>query len=237
MSLRKIALIFGIVLIAIVISQIVLLWRDRKQNQHKPVKFAFVKLVPFLLFALGYLAYALPWINLPIIGGISFLRVLKSSSQVSLDSDVVLAGLMLNASYWLLASATFFQLVFKVPVKSKLTLLLEVLVGLGSTALGIFMIAAIRSSYSGMEQSFFGDIFQISIGFGLYLATSIGILYAGFVLYQHYNTLKKWRTGTVANLPYDRLRELKKLYDEGVITAVEFEQQKAAFLEVPVTKN
>ena len=237
MSLRKIALIFAIVLLLIVISQILLLWRDRQQNKEKPVKFSLLKLVPFLLFALGYLAFALPWINLPIVGGVSFLKVLKSASQVSLDSEVILAGLMLNASYWLLVSATFFQLVFKVPVKSTLTLLLEISVGLGSTCLGIFMIAEIKSTYSGMEQTFFGDMFRISIGFGLYLATAIGILYAAFVLFMNYNTRKKWRTATTADLPYDRLRELKKLYDEGVITTIEFEQQKAVFLEAPTVEK
>jgi hypothetical protein len=235
--MRKIALILFIFGLVLVFTQIGLLWRDRKKNPQKPVKFSLLKLIPFLLSIVGFLSFALPWIHLPMIGGLSFFALVGPSGNVSASTELVLLWLVFVACFGLMSSATFFQLVFKVPVKSKITLLLEILVGLTATLLGILLIGQLKSAFSGVGQTFLGDIFQISIGFGAYLATSIGILYAVFVVWMNYHSTKTGQASDAPHPSYDHLRELKKLRDEGVITDADFEQQKATVLNSQEAKK
>lgn len=174
------------------LGHVLLLWRDGKRNQQNVVKFSLLKLFPFLLLLLGFEAFAFPWVYVPGEEGNNFLDLVSNTLGPSISEQVIIPGAALYLSYWLMAGVTIFQLVFRVSVKSKLTLLLEVMLGLGSTCLGILLIRRIPVAYRE-EYLFFGRKIEVTIGFDLYLATAIGILYAAFVLLMNYNTLKKLR--------------------------------------------
>jgi len=173
--------------------QILLLWRDGKRNQQNAVEFSLLKLFPFLLLLLGFEAFAFPWVYVPGEGGRRFLRLILAARGPAIGEKIIIPGAVLYLSYWLMAGATIFQLVFRISVKSKLTLLLEVMLGLGSTCLGILLIRRIPVAYSKLDPIWYGHKVEVTIGFDLYLATVIGILYAAFVLLMNYNTLKKIR--------------------------------------------
>jgi hypothetical protein len=238
--MRKMLLTICLYVLAAFILQLFLLIRDRKKNKTIPSKFSVLKLTPFLLAILGVCMYAFSWVELPMTGGLSFFQILRGGSVHTgslFDEDLLFYAILIFFSLGLMVSATILQLALRITIKSVPTLVYEVLIGLASTTLGLFAIDHVKhildNEFSGILPGFnglFQQIIQVSTGTGLIVLTSIGVIYAAFVLIlQRRNSVLLKKAATPYG-EYANLRELKKLLDEGVITQEEFDRKKSETL-------
>ena len=158
-------------------------------------------------------------------GGVSIFEI-GQHVNLNLDNSFAYKFFSIWATFGLMLSSMFFHLVFKVGLKSKLILAMDIVIGLYSSILGILIIIQLNSLIGEIKQSFFGNLFNMSVAYGLYGISSIGFLFLIVIFFQ--NKLFSVKR----NIPIDanKLRELKQLLDEGVLTKVEFEKQKQTIL-------
>jgi hypothetical protein len=209
-------LIFGI--------QFFLYFKIRKTQSKSMTKLILLKFIPLFIVALGIVFHLLPHINIPIIGGVTIFDQYKIDLKIDETFGYKLFSIW--ATFGLMLSSMFFHLVFKVGIKSKIILFIDILIGLYSSILGILIIIQLNGLIGEFKQSFFGDFINISLAYGLYGIASIGFLYVIYVFIQN----KLFINATKPSIDLDKLRELKKLFDEGILTKEEFEKQKDVFL-------
>lgn len=211
-------LIFGI--------QFYLYFKIRKNQSEFNVQLLLVKLLPLFLVGLGVIFHFLPHFNLPLIGGVSIFEI-GQHVNLNLDNSFAYKFFSIWATFGLMLSSMFFHFVFKVGLKSKLIFAMDIVIGLYSAILGILIITQLNSLIGEIKQSFLGDLFNLSLAYGLYGVASIGFLFLIVIFFQNkLFTVKR-------NVPIDaaKLRELKQLLDEGVLTKEEFEKQKQTLLK------
>lgn len=236
--MRKLLLTILAIVIVVFIVQLLLALRDRKKNKDIPTNYSLLKALPIVLAVTGWFMYTLSWVEIPFTQGINFFNVLSGrviSTPSTFDEPFLVYGVLLFFTLGLMIWGAFFQLVFRISVRSIPSLVFEVLLGLGSTIIGLLTIEHIRhildqpKNMFGLEQ-LFQEMLPVSAGAGIIVLTSIGVIYAIFVVVQQRLQVVKLKKGNASPPAYDNLRELKKLLDEGVITQEEFDRKKTETL-------
>ena len=163
------------------------------------------------------------------------------------DETAIILGICSFSIFFasiLFITGAFFQLVFKVSIKSKLTLAYDLAVGLVCAVSGFMIVSTLKSAFEPQEAinqfnifSGFQEIFKISVGIGPYIAAIIGICYMAFVITLHIISSRKinpksknGKHESPESEEYKRLIELKKLLAENIITEEEFNRKKAEYL-------
>jgi hypothetical protein len=210
-------LIFGI--------QFYLYFKIRKNQSEFGLQLLLVKLLPLFLVGLGVIFHFLPHFNLPLVGGVSIFEI-GQHVELNLDDSFGYKLFSIWATFGLMLSSMFFHVVFKVGVKSKLIFVIDIVIGLYSSILGILIITQLNSLIDEIKESFLGDLFNLSLAYGLYGIASIGFLFVIAIFFQKKLSIAK----RIIPIDAAKLRELKQLLDEGVLTKEEFDMQKEKFL-------
>jgi hypothetical protein len=174
---------------------------------------------------LGIVFHFAPHFNLPFVGGVSIFEI-GQHVELNLDDSFGYKLFSIWATFGLMLSSMFFHIVFKVGVKSKLIFVIDIVIGLYSSILGILIITQLNSLIDEIKESFLGDLFNLSLAYGLYGIASIGFLFVIAIFFQKKLSIAK----RIIPIDAAKLRELKQLLDEGVLTKEEFEMQKEKFL-------
>ena len=226
--MRSTLLIIAISACIFLALQIILLYRDGKQQKQPVPKAKLLQATPMLLAILGFFMFLAPWINIPVIGGISFVRMITDMGIHGPDKGMIVYGILIFITFGLMVMGNFFQLLFKAPVKSPLSLVLDIILGLSSSILGILAIMLLKESMQGAADfPLLAELLQITVGFGLYVIAAIGFIYCAVVVVLR---IKAMRAKPEQGEHYGQLRELKQLLDDGIITQEEFDTKKAAVL-------
>jgi hypothetical protein len=236
--MRKIFYTILIIAVIVFAIQLVLMLRDRKKNKANPAQFSVLKLIPFALTIIGIFMYGVSWVSSPISNSLSFFELITNFDP-NIDSnfkeDLLIIGFLIFCCLGFMTSATFFQLIFRIKLKSIATLIFEVLIGLGCSVLGLIVIYKIKhmfdNAFSNELEQFFAKIINISAGYGIIIIVLIGFLYAGFVITMQLIAQKKLKRNPMVLSDFDNLRELNKLLAEGIITQEDFDRKKNQILD------
>lgn len=179
-----------------------------------------------VLSGIGAISTFLPWINIPIFGGINGL----SEPMEGIGWIPIL--LFLSVSVISLVGTSI------EPIKIRAFFIIPSLVS-GYIALSVIKKFNVKIS-DVAENDFFGISSTLSIGYGLYLIIlcSILILVLGFVLDRNNPIQKEQPQSQPKNNLADehqktinQLQQLKQLLDNGTLTTDEFEEEKSKLLK------
>lgn len=126
---------------------------------------------------IGLISFALPWINVPIIGGVSPIKML-SNTNFSTEMAERILTMVIPLTILFLGMIVGSILQMKLNSRTKQTKIFEIISALIFTVLGILIMADINNSWNTSTNGVFSEMLSItySIGFGLYLLIFIGII-------------------------------------------------------------
>ncbi len=125
---------------------------------------------------LGIVSLILPWINLPIIGGVNAIELLSNSFATRVNETTLFAIITLSILFSVNIIGSLIQIKSN-NVKKSFTKNFEILSGAIFCIVGFVTISEFKEYWSAPNDNFIGDALAmtISIGWGLYFIIFLGL--------------------------------------------------------------
>jgi hypothetical protein len=174
----------------------------------------------------------IPWVSIPLIGGMNSIELLSGRFSNSVVGIVLTAVITLLLFSIVIISGLLYQTV-KRKTKGSFIKNFEIFGGIFYLIVGYVTIIELKDIWSAQNDNPIGMMLATAfkIGWGLYLVLFLGICQLSVHFFEIITP--QTRNKSLINdrkVDYSELRELKKLVDEGVITQEEFENKKRNLL-------
>lgn len=163
-------IVLALILVMFYVKSCMVKNQDTKVLNFKRNKFILI------ISSLGIITFILPWINLPIIGGVSPLKMLSNSNFATRVSESVIDVIIpLSVLYIGMIIGSIIQI--KLKSQNKITKIFEIISASICIIYGISTIIDFNSFWSAPNDGGFGDALSMtfSVGFGLYLLVLLGL--------------------------------------------------------------
>ncbi len=125
---------------------------------------------------LGLISFILPWVNLPIIGGVNGIELLSDSFATRVNETTLFAIIFLSILFSINIIGSLIQLKSNI-AKRSLTKNIEIISGVLFCYIGFVTITEFKEYWSAPDDNFIGNALAMttSIGWGLYLIIFLGL--------------------------------------------------------------